>query len=153
MTNHLYRSRTDCMLGGVCGGLGRYLSIDPTLVRLFFVLLALADGIGLLLYFILWVIVPREDLGSVTTEEAIRTGAEEIAERARTLSTDLGKNLQASSQQAGLIVGAVLIILGGLLFLENLRFPWLWWLRLDVLWPLLLILAGAVLIWRRGAGG
>jgi phage shock protein PspC (stress-responsive transcriptional regulator) len=61
MKRRLYRSRTDKMLGGVCGGLGEILDIDPTLVRLVFVLLALAGGPGILLYIILWIIIPRED--------------------------------------------------------------------------------------------
>jgi phage shock protein C len=46
------------MLGGVCGGLGEFFGIDPTLVRLFFVLLALLGGHGVLIYLILWLIVP-----------------------------------------------------------------------------------------------
>ena len=56
----LYRSRADQMIGGVCSGLGSYLTIDPTLVRLIFVLLFLFGGNGLLVYIILWIIVPIE---------------------------------------------------------------------------------------------
>jgi phage shock protein C len=48
------------MIGGVCSGLGSYLTIDPTLVRLIFVLLFLFGGNGLLIYIILWIIVPIE---------------------------------------------------------------------------------------------
>jgi len=59
----LSRSRTHSMIGGVCGGLGRALRIDPTLVRLFFVLLALSDGIGVLIYIILWIVMPLEAPG------------------------------------------------------------------------------------------
>lgn len=58
----LYRSRKERMLGGVCGGLGVYFSIDPTLVRVLFVALALASGAGLLAYLLLLVIVPIEPL-------------------------------------------------------------------------------------------
>jgi phage shock protein C len=49
------------MLGGVCGGLGEYFNIDPTVVRLVFVLLAFVTAFfpAFLLYFILWIIVPR----------------------------------------------------------------------------------------------
>jgi phage shock protein C len=52
------------MLGGVCGGLGDYFKIDPTIVRLIFVLLLLAGGPGLIIYLILWVVVPEEPLGA-----------------------------------------------------------------------------------------
>ena len=44
MENRLVRSRTDRMVGGVCGGLARYLGVDATLVRLVFVLIAVAPG-------------------------------------------------------------------------------------------------------------
>ena len=57
-TKKLYRSSTDRMLAGVCGGLGEYLGIDPTLVRLAVALMAIFGGHGLLFYLILWLIVP-----------------------------------------------------------------------------------------------
>jgi phage shock protein C len=58
MQRKLYRSQTDSMLGGVCGGLGEYLGIDSTLIRLAFVLLTLWGGHGLLLYIIMLIVVP-----------------------------------------------------------------------------------------------
>jgi phage shock protein C len=54
----LYRSRDNRMIGGVCGGLAEYFNIDPTLVRLVFLILFLAAGSGPLLYRVMWVIVP-----------------------------------------------------------------------------------------------
>jgi phage shock protein PspC (stress-responsive transcriptional regulator) len=56
----LYRSKTDKMLAGVCGGLGQYLGIDSTVVRLIFALLFVTAGSGLLLYIILALIMPLE---------------------------------------------------------------------------------------------
>lgn len=56
----LYRSKTERMVGGVCGGLAQYLNLDPTLVRLFFLLLLLIPGPGLIIYLIMWVITPLE---------------------------------------------------------------------------------------------
>ena len=50
------------MLGGVCGGLGVYFTIDPTLIRVLFVVLALASGAGLIAYLLLLIIVPIEPL-------------------------------------------------------------------------------------------
>ena len=61
MARKLYRSKSDRMLGGVCGGLAQLLDIDPTIVRVVFVFLALLGGHGLLLYLILWLIMPPED--------------------------------------------------------------------------------------------
>ncbi len=60
-TKKLYRSRSDRMIAGVCAGLGRYLGIDPTVVRLVFVVLALLGvGSGVLLYIIMIPIIPQE---------------------------------------------------------------------------------------------
>jgi phage shock protein C len=59
-TRRLYRSLSQHMIGGVCGGLGKYLAIDPTLIRVLFVLAALFGGHGILLYLILLILVPVE---------------------------------------------------------------------------------------------
>ncbi len=59
-TRRLYRSLSQRMIGGVCGGLGEYLAIDPTLIRVLFVVGALFGGHGILLYLILLILVPVE---------------------------------------------------------------------------------------------
>lgn len=56
----LIRSRDDRMLFGVCAGLAQYLGIDPVIVRLLAVLLTLWNGVGLLIYLVLAIIVPQE---------------------------------------------------------------------------------------------
>lgn len=57
----LVRNTHDEMLGGVCSGLADYLNIDPVIVRLVFVLLALGGGHGILAYLILWVLMPADE--------------------------------------------------------------------------------------------
>ena len=57
--HRLYRSCKDKILGGVCGGIAEYLGIDPTIVRILWIIGTLAWGFGILLYIILWIIVPR----------------------------------------------------------------------------------------------
>ncbi|HEX7212200.1 MAG TPA: PspC domain-containing protein [Propionibacteriaceae bacterium] len=54
----LYRSRSQRMIAGVCGGLADYFNIDATLVRVLFLLLAVFGGTGLVIYIVMWVIVP-----------------------------------------------------------------------------------------------
>ena len=56
----LYRSRTDRKLAGVCGGLAQYFNVDATLIRVLFVALAVLGGSGLVIYLVMWVIVPSE---------------------------------------------------------------------------------------------
>ena len=59
MDKKLYLSETNKKLGGVCGGIGEYLGIDPTIIRLAWVIFALAGGSGLLAYIIAWMIIPK----------------------------------------------------------------------------------------------
>lgn len=57
----LYRSKTRRMLGGVCGGLGDYLDVDPTIIRLVWVVFTLFTwGILFIAYTIAWIIIPEE---------------------------------------------------------------------------------------------
>ncbi len=58
-TKRLYRSRTDRMLAGVCGGLAEYFNIDPVIIRVIAVVAALMAFGGLLAYIILWIVVPE----------------------------------------------------------------------------------------------
>ena len=56
---HLTRSKSNRMIGGVCGGIGEYFSIDPTLIRIIFVgIFFLGVGFPLIGYMLLWIIIP-----------------------------------------------------------------------------------------------
>ena len=58
-TKRLYRSKEDRWIGGVCGGIGEYFGIDPIIIRLLFLLAFLGWGAGLLIYLLMWIIVPE----------------------------------------------------------------------------------------------
>lgn len=74
---HLYRSRDQRMLMGVCGGLGEYFKLDPTLVRLAFVIATLMGGPGLIAYVVLLIVVPEEPVGVVEATAVDAEPAEE----------------------------------------------------------------------------
>jgi len=59
MNKRLYRSRTERMIAGVCGGLGKYFDVDPVIVRLAAVFFAIW-GAGVIAYIVAWIIVPEE---------------------------------------------------------------------------------------------
>jgi Putative stress-responsive transcriptional regulator len=59
-TKKLYRSRTDRMVGGVCGGLAEYFNVDPTIIRLLFVLGLVLVGGTFWAYLIMWVVIPEQ---------------------------------------------------------------------------------------------
>jgi len=74
-TQKLYRSRDERMIGGVCGGLGEFFGIDPTWMRLLFVLLTIFGGSGVLVYLVMLLIVPEEPL-DVTSSPPVQEQAE-----------------------------------------------------------------------------
>jgi phage shock protein C len=93
----LRRSTSDKVVAGVAGGLGRYLGIDPVIIRIALVVLALTGGSGVLLYIIAWIAIPEEQPGEVPP------------------------GVTAPDRNHGIIVlGAVLMIAGGLLFADRL---------------------------------
>ena len=68
MTNgekKLVRPSSDRMIAGVCAGLGNYFGIDPTIIRILFVLFAIFVGGGILVYIILWLVMPEATAGNV----------------------------------------------------------------------------------------
>jgi phage shock protein PspC (stress-responsive transcriptional regulator) len=60
MEKRLYRSVHDRMLGGVCSGIAKFFGLDPTIVRLIWVIALLCLGFGFLAYILAWIIIPEE---------------------------------------------------------------------------------------------
>ncbi len=123
----LYRSSSDKMIAGVCGGLGRYFSVDATIVRLVFLLLLFLGGGGFLLYLILWIVVPEEQQAGAAPQEVIQANTQDLA--------------QSAARHGPLIFAALLIFLGVWFLLQNL-------LHIDLgqLWPVILIVIGLALL-------
>lgn len=72
------RSRTERIFGGVAGGLGAYLGIDPLVVRIIFAVLALANGLGAILYLILWLLIPAEGTQATDTRSQMRENVNDV---------------------------------------------------------------------------
>ena len=83
-TKKLQRSKDDRWLAGVCGGIGEYFNVDGTLIRILFILFGIAFGGGILIYIILWIVMPEaaddvSDAGSIEdlkSEEGDAAGSE-----------------------------------------------------------------------------
>lgn len=73
----LYRDQNDKILGGVCSGLASYLRVDPTIVRLVFALITFGAGTGILLYILLWIILPSKSLEHITSSKRLYRNPEE----------------------------------------------------------------------------
>ncbi len=132
MPKKLYRSDTNRMISGICGGLGEYFEMDPTLVRLLVILGFFAShGTAIVIYIIAWIIIPDR-----------MTSGEPIPEPDATQSTQLPR-----STTWALLPGIVLIGLGGMLLIREYFF----WFSMGEIWPLLLIGAGLILVFYRGS--
>lgn len=146
MENRLYRSKTDVILGGVCSGLGKYLHIDPTLVRLFFILITLAGGVGVLAYIILWIVVPEETVTQTGSPEVLTN--EGLKNRAGEMRDEFVDAVRKPNPNAIKLIGIGLVLYGGYLILKELHLPWLSWLSSGVVWAIVLIAAGVLLVLR-----
>ena len=154
MEKKRYRSRSDRMIWGVCGGLAKYFGIDATIVRIITVLLVFATGLGILAYIILAIVVPLEGSKATEPKEAIKENVEEIKETASKLGRDIrstfakeedkpeeGAKIQHRRRN---IFGIILIVIGILFLLGSLNL--FWWFHWSNLWPLILIAIGVFII-------
>lgn len=86
----LFRSRTNKVIAGVCGGLGEYFSIDATIIRLIFVISVVVWGTGIIVYLVMMIVMPLE--GAKEAEPNIgarvRESAEEIKQTAKKIASD-----------------------------------------------------------------
>ena len=158
MTKRLYRSSTDVVLGGVCVGLGDYVGIDPVLVRLLFVFLAVAKGFGVMLYLILWIILSEKERVGESQEDVIRENIGSLRDRAERLGDEIRSSVAGAhaslpvggTDQAEIYsrrtsaAGVILAGIGILILLRNLglfrRFD------LRMMWPLLIAGLGVYLL-------
>ncbi|HJZ48377.1 MAG TPA: PspC domain-containing protein [Roseiflexaceae bacterium] len=98
MQPRLMRSRTEVIIAGVCGGLAEYFAIDPVIVRLIFVLVTLTSGIGLLVYPILWLVMPKA--GATTSgAQLFPHNAEEWRKRAQAFGEEASQVGQQFSRE------------------------------------------------------
>jgi phage shock protein PspC (stress-responsive transcriptional regulator) len=155
MEKRLYRSQSDRMIAGVCGGLGEYLKVDPVWLRLGFVLMLFAGGgLGFWAYIILWIVVPAEGQSATTPGETVQANVQELAERARELGQGVQRGLNngritgEGDPSSGAVVVAMGFILVGVVLLLS-RFSLFSWLNWGTLWPLALIFVGGALLFSR----
>lgn len=142
----LVRTNKGKVIAGVCSGLGIYFAIDPTIIRLIFILITVFGGSGLLLYLVLWLIIPAEDSSGELTEENIRDNAKEMKEKAK----EFGKDAKefADSQNSRYVFGVGLLALGVVLTLSN--FGVFHYFNLARLWPLALIVLAFLILKENG---
>ncbi len=152
MEKRLYRSRSNRLIWGVCGGLANYFDLDPVIVRIIFVLLIFASGLGILAYIIMAIVVPLEDSKASQPGEAVRENIEEMREAATGLRRELRSTFGSGSEHSEEVtthqrrrntLGIIVIVIGVLALLGSLNLLWWGWSKF---WPLIIIAIGILLI-------
>jgi phage shock protein C len=149
----LYRSRSNRVLFGVCGGLSEYFRIDPTIIRIIFILVGLT-GSGILIYLVASLIMPEEGKDSKRREEEWNTGSSNYTDSSKTegFKNDFGDSsekwdepVKYNSEKNKLVFGAILVGLG-VIILGKQILPGLF--KLDLLVPLLLVGIGGIIVFK-----
>ena len=151
MAKKLYRSTADKMLGGVAGGLAEYFDIDSTLVRVLFIVVVFLGGGGIIAYIILWIVVPQKpyEIPKYNFNQSPSEGESKSENFSNENNSDsfsvtngsvAGTMTTTSNKQ--LWVAIILIVIGGLLLLDNI-FPAF---SFHHFWPVLLIAIGIGLL-------
>jgi phage shock protein C len=157
MNRRLYRSRRDSMLGGVAGGVADYFDMDPSIVRVAWAVLALVTGgIFLVLYLVMWIVVPEgpsaatvartaaADAPGTAVEPDSEPGTSEPTAAEAPAADWSGRDEQLRHRgSGGAVVFGVILIGLGLWFLIDQFVPAI---DTDLLWPVALVVLGVVLL-------
>lgn len=132
MQRQLFRSRANRVFAGVCGGIGEYFGIDPTIVRILWVLVSLSTlGTGLVVYIVAAIIIPETDTGSF--------GGDEYGHH-----NNGGYGQNYDPKKASLVIGGVLVLLGILILARR----FLIWIDSGIMWSIILIIVGLFVIFK-----
>jgi phage shock protein C len=136
-------------IAGVCAGFADYFDLDVTLMRVIFVILAFATGgFIVIVYIVLAIILPVDEKDKVSKNTAAKTsGMASVTEKVENLSHEIQANRGVDKVRNYLGIGLLILgvwLLLGQFFPDFLEFRW------DYVWPLLLVLAGLLIITKKG---
>lgn len=122
MNKELYRSANNKVIAGVCGGVAEYFEIDPTIVRIVWLLLAFPGGVGFLAYLVCWLVMPERNTFASGTNENYASGHRSGEE----------------SEKNKRIIGLALIIIGSVFLFDR----FFGWFDMAIIVPLVIIAIG-----------
>jgi len=146
----LYRSRSDRVIAGVCSGLGKYLDVDPVIIRLIWAATILLAGAGIFLYIVAWIIIPEEPLKKQAAQSPNEPDSDvydsEFDQSTGTYNSEQKIKEQLEKERRGKLAIGVGIVIVGIVFLFSQIFS------LNISWRvivgILLILAGGAVLLR-----
>lgn len=135
----LYRSNTDYVISGVCGGLAEYFGIDAIIIRIIFIMFALAGGGGLIIYILMVLLLPNygENENDLTKE---------IKSKVKNVASEIKKEVKIKRDGGRTILGLIVFMIGSIL-LWNHFFPYT--IRFEVFWPSMMVVFGLWMILKK----
>ncbi|HRI05889.1 MAG TPA: PspC domain-containing protein [Candidatus Dojkabacteria bacterium] len=148
----LVRSKTDQIIAGVCGGIAEYFEIDPIIVRLLFALLVFSGGSGVLIYIILWIIMPEKGDENKSHNQVVKENAKDFEQKVEQWADSMDKPDNRKKTQ--LWFGVAIVVLGTYLTLQNFgigsMFNLGWYI--GKFWPLIIVGLGVIILVKRDNG-
>ncbi len=139
-----YRSTTQRTIAGVAGGIAEHFNIDPVIVRIAFVLAALGGGSGILIYIVLWIVIPEAPVFNNTERDNTTNSTVNHIQSTTNMETQSEPKKEKRNYHSNLTGGLILITLGILFlivrFVPNIDF--------GDLWPIILIVIGITILLR-----
>jgi phage shock protein PspC (stress-responsive transcriptional regulator) len=147
----LYRSRTNSVVAGVCGGVAEYFAIDPTIVRLAWIIAIFMGGVGIPAYIVAWLIVPANPGGEWADDwrwSARAQRGEPATEVGPEGQEPTAPPVAIGGSDGPRVFGLFLVAVGAFLLIRNLMPD----LGLGRFWPLLLVGLGVWLVYQAVRG-
>ena len=117
------------------------------MVRIIFVVFTLIGGGGVVLYIILWIVIPRENAKKEDFEKTVRKNVEEIKGKAKTIANEIRRPAKNREDDSKFIWGIFIVLAGFLLLLNN--FGFYGFFDFSKVWPIFLIVFGIFLLLRK----
>jgi phage shock protein C len=140
----LYRSKKNEVIAGVCGGIGEYFDVDPTIIRIIFIILTIWGGVGVILYIIGMLVIPYQGQEAKESRDEAKEKIKEAGKKVEAVASDIRDELKSKKghPDGGIYLGLIIILLGVMFLLRR----WFSWFDFEYLWPLFLILIGILII-------
>lgn len=146
----LLRDSKNKILAGVAAGIANYFEIDPNIIRLLFIVLTVFGGSGLLIYIVLWLLLPTDGSHAVEGKDTFKENVEQMKEAVKEFAKEIKKEVhhvegekKGKSQQS---LGIILVVIGLIFLLTNLGL--LDFYVIQKLWPVLLIFLGVLVVYQ-----
>lgn len=146
----LLRDSKNKMVAGVASGIANYFEVDPNIIRLLFIVLAVFGGSGILIYFLLWLLLPKDTSKTTEEKDVMRENVQQMKDAVREFAKEIKKETHGDThekkEKSQKSLGIVLVVIGLLFLLTNLGLLDMYVIK--KLWPVLLIFLGILVVYQ-----